>query len=155
MDSQILKIRRAFAGEARIITDLKMRSKASNGYTHEFMEACREELSVSEQDFKTLEIWVAERDHVIVGMLDIRFEDDRCVLEALFVVPEVKGGGIGRALFKKCEARCREEGASIMDVDSDPEAQPFYEKMGMVKTGVVPSGSIAGRFLPRLEKPLT
>ena len=88
-------------------------------------------------------------------MLDVRIENDRGILEALFVDPEIKGAGIGRKLFEKCEQRCREQGAKVIDVDSDPEAQTFYEKMGMVKTGEIPSGSIAGRFLPRLEKQLS
>ncbi|NNC38099.1 MAG: GNAT family N-acetyltransferase [Acidimicrobiales bacterium] len=154
MKNKEITIRYVQKGEAKAITNLKMRSKASNGYSPEFMDACRDELSVSEGDFETLEIWVAERDHAIVGMLDIRFEDARCILEALFIDPEIKSAGIGRLMFEKCEQRCREAGASLIEVDSDPEAQAFYEKMGMIKTGEIPSGSIAGRFLPRLEKHL-
>ena len=147
-------MRYAEKGEAKIVTDLKMRSKASNGYSQEFMDACREELSVSEHDIESLEIWVAVKGDEIAGMLDIRLDNSRCVLEALFIDPAIKGGGIGRKLFEKCEERCREEGVRFIEVDSDPEAQAFYEKMGMIKTGEIPSGSIAGRFLPRLEKQL-
>lgn len=155
MINQSVTIRRAREGEAKAITDLKIISKASNGYSQEFMIACRDELSVSENDLISLEIWIVEQRAAIVGMLDIRFMDDRCTLEALFVDPEIKGGGIGRALFETCEARCREQGALVIDVDSDPEAQTFYEKMGMRKIGEVPSGSIAERFLPRMEKRLS
>lgn len=147
-------IRIARQSEAKTISDLKMRSKASNGYSEKFMEACRDELAVSEGDLQQFEIWVAEQGHSIVGMLDIRFDEQKCTLEALFIDPEIKGAGIGRLLFDKCEQRCREEHAVVIEVDSDPEAQAFYEKMGMVKTGEIPSGSIAGRFLPRLEKGL-
>ena len=154
MKNAKITIRYAGKGEAGTITDLKMRSKASNGYTQKFMDACREELTVSEKDIHDFEIWVALQAGAIVGMLDIRFNNERGVLEALFVDPEIKGGGIGRRLFEKCEQRCREEGVTVIDVDSDPEAQAFYERMGMVKTGDIPSGSIAGRFLPRLEKSL-
>jgi hypothetical protein len=37
-----------------------------------------------------------------------------------------------------------------MTIDADPGAVPFYERMGAVPAGLVPSGSIPGRFLPRL-----
>jgi len=155
MNKSIITIRYARKGEAQAITDLKMTSKASNGYSQEFMDACRAELTVTEQDIDVYEIWIAERLEKIVGMLDVRFENNRGVLEALFIDPNIKGAGIGRKLFEKCEQRCREERVSVIDVDSDPEAQAFYEKMGMVKTCEIPSGSIAGRFLPRLEKDLS
>lgn len=154
MNKSIVTIRYAQKGEAQTITELKMISKQSNGYSQEFMDACRAELTVSETDIDEFEIWVAARNNQIVGMLDIRFENDRGILEALFIDPNIKGAGIGRLLFEKCAQRCREEGVRVIEVDSDPEAQAFYEKMGMIKTGEIPSGSIAGRFLPRLEKTL-
>jgi hypothetical protein len=45
----------------------------------------------------------------------------------------------------------RVRGGRVMGVDADPFAAPFYKRMGMREIGVSPSGSIPGRFLPRLS----
>jgi hypothetical protein len=36
-------------------------------------------------------------------------------------------------------------------VDADPYAAAFYRRCGAIDVGLVPSGSIPGRFLPRLR----
>jgi hypothetical protein len=38
--------------------------------------------------------------------------------------------------------------------DSDRHAEGFYRAMGMRRIGEAPSGSIPGRMLPRLAKPI-
>ena len=43
------ELRRAVAGDANALSDLSFRSKASNGYDADFMDACREELAVTPQ----------------------------------------------------------------------------------------------------------
>ncbi len=37
-----------------------------------------------------------------------------------------------------------------MTIEADPDAAPFYRRLGARDTGLVPSGSIAGRWLPKL-----
>nr|WP_211354784.1 hypothetical protein [Stackebrandtia albiflava] len=34
--------------------------------------------------------------------------------------------------------------------DADPGAEPFYRRMGAVRIGEAPSGSVPGRVLPRM-----
>jgi GNAT superfamily N-acetyltransferase len=41
------------------------------------------------------------------------------------------GEGIGRALFHRALRRGRSPGAKILEVEFDPHAPGFYEKMGM------------------------
>ncbi len=41
-----------------------MRSKQSNGFEDEFMEACREEVAVNEGHFSTTNYWVSEADEI-------------------------------------------------------------------------------------------
>ena len=54
-----LTLRRARPGEAAELTALILASKRSNGYDDAFMAACADELSVSEDDILTNQIWVA------------------------------------------------------------------------------------------------
>jgi hypothetical protein len=41
-------------------------------------------------------------------------------------------------------------GARRVFIEADPDAAPFYRRMGARDAGLAPSGSIAGRMLPRL-----
>ena len=54
----------------------------------------------------------------------------------------------------KAVAAARKLGAHEMIIEADPGAAPFYERMGSRRAGEVPSGSVAGRVLPRYRHPL-
>ena len=41
--------------------------------------------------------------------------------------------------------------AAELRIEADPEAVPFYQRMGAKITGSAPSGSIPGRRLPLLR----
>jgi hypothetical protein len=41
-------------------------------------------------------------------------------------------------------------GAARMTIEADPDAAPFYRHLGARDIGLAPSGSIAGRVLPKL-----
>jgi N-acetylglutamate synthase-like GNAT family acetyltransferase len=118
------------------------------------MDACLEELTVKPERVETGEIWVAERDGKVVGVLEVIPEDGLAEVFLCFVDPSAMGLGIGRMLWAKAEEIARESGLSEMGVDSDPNAEGFYQAMGAVTVGWAPSGSIPGRMLPRLMKTL-
>ena len=150
-----ITIRRARAGEAAALTALALRSKAAHGYDAAFMAQCVPELTVPPERIATGEVWVAE-DGVggIAGYFEIAREGEAAEVLAMFVEPGRFGRGIGRALWQKLEERARATGAHIISVDSDPHALGFYRRCGCIDRGERPSGSIAGRMLPYLEKPL-
>lgn len=45
-------------------------------------------------------------------------------------------------------------GADELIIEADPDAAPFYKRMGAEDAGLVQSGSITGRLLPKLIKDL-
>ncbi len=138
------------------ITPLAFRSKASNGYDAAFMAACRAELTFDAGSFARGETWLYEdAAGRVLGFFDLRLEDGTAEVYALFVEPDCKGAGVGRALWSMLAARAAALGAGRIGVDSDPAAVPFYLRMGMEPAGEAPSGSIPGRMLPRLIKALT
>ena len=71
-------------------------------------------------------------------------------LQKLFVEPAALRGGVGKALFGWAIDAAREMGASRMIIEADPDAAPFYRRLGARDIGYAPSGSIAGRMLPKL-----
>ena len=132
-----------------------MRSKALWGYDAAFMAMCLEELTVQPDAIEAGEVWVAEESDAIVGLLEIVPEGRAAELRLIFVEPGAVRSGVGRALWRHAEKRARAHGAKTLALDADPNAVPFYERMGMTIVGEEPSGSIPGRMLPRMEKRLT
>ncbi|MEU1569313.1 GNAT family N-acetyltransferase [Streptomyces mirabilis] len=143
-------IRPARATEARMLTDLALRSKAHWGYDAEFLEACREELTVAANEVTRRRAMVADRDGHILGFTTLEGEPPTSVLGMMFIDPWAIGQGIGRLLFEHTIAAGRDLGFTQLTIDADPNAEPFYRAMGAVRVGNVPSGSIAGRVLPQM-----
>lgn len=155
MEAPPLVIRPAVPPDVDFLTGLAMRSKASHGYDEIFMEQCREELAIREQTLGERDVWVAENDGTIVGFFGLEPPNHGVAeVNPIFVEPGLQQSGVGRALWQKLEERARFAGAKAIGLDSDPNAQGFYEKMGMRAIGWSPSGSIPGRVLPRMQKPL-
>jgi N-acetylglutamate synthase-like GNAT family acetyltransferase len=94
---------------------------------------------------------VAEIDGDLVGMAQVTVKGDIAELDKLFVEPGRLRSGGGRALFDWAKNTARQAGATILVIESDPDASGFYRCMGAVDDGVSPSGSIPGRFTPRLK----
>ena len=67
------------------------------------------------------------------------FEDaPECYLAELYVAPERRGRGDGRALLEAAIERARERGASYMDLgtsEDDVAARALYERLGFEKVG--------------------
>jgi len=152
-----LLIRRARPEEAGALTDLVMRSKAHWGYDDDFMALCLPELTVQPAAIAADEVWVAEEaaeGDAPSGILELVPGRDAVELRLIFVAPERMGRGIGAALWRHAEHRTRALGGTAIELDADPNAVPFYERMGMAIVGERPSGSIPGRRLPRMRKVL-
>ena len=146
-----IALRAADPDEAGALSRIAFASKAHWGYDEDFMAACREELTVSEAHIGERNVLVAERDGVLLGFggLSMR-EDGEPEIWHLFVAPEAMGQGAGRLLTEALIERARASGAPRLWVESDPNAENFYQACGFHRVGETPSGSIAGRSLPLL-----
>jgi GNAT superfamily N-acetyltransferase len=144
-----LILRDARAGEAALLSALALRAKAVWGYSPEFMQACRDELTYAAADLARGGFVVAEEDCRVVGFYALApAVDGAAELEALFVEPGRIGHGAGRALIEHAKASAARLGACRMVIQGDPHAARFYAAAGGVRKGTRPSGSIAGRALP-------
>lgn len=146
-----MNIRRAYLYELPGLSDLCLRSKAYWKYDRAFIEACREELTVTPDNLNEDYVMVADDDGLPAGVLHLVIDGTTAELEKLFIDPKWIGKGIGRRLFKWALDTAHAKGATIMNVVADPGAAAFYEKMGFEQFGTFPSGSIAGRELPHMR----
>jgi GNAT superfamily N-acetyltransferase len=148
---KVLLLRRPRPDEAATLTELCLRSKAIWGYNAEFIEACRNELTLTPELVRDSQIQIAEEDGAVVGIAQITVDADVAVLDKLFVEPTRLRSSAGRRLFEWATDAARDLGAGIMQIESDPGAAEFYRRMGAVDDGVARSGSIPGRVIPRLK----
>lgn len=147
----MIRLRPAHPEEAPELTRLCLRSKAVWGYDQAFMEACRDELTISARDFGQSAICVAVNEQKIIGMAQVCAQGDDAQLQKLFIDPAAMRTGAGRNLFAWCVSETRNLQALRLWIEADPDAAAFYRKMGAVNDGTVPSESIPGRVLPRLR----
>ncbi|MHA7899364.1 MAG: GNAT family N-acetyltransferase [Henriciella sp.] len=146
-------LRHPALSELGSLSQLCLRSKAYWGYNEAFMAACAAELTLTENDLQD-EMVVLEDENGLAGLAQVSFDQTGCYLEKLFVDPARMGRGYGRVLYEWAVATARRLGATEMIIDADPDAAPFYTRMGGVRAGEAPSGSVAGRTLPRFVHPL-
>ena len=120
------------------------------GYDSNFMEACRGELTFESGDLRSTAIAVAETDGKVVGVAQVKVVGHEAELLKLFVEPTTLRGGVGRSLFVWAIDQASIGGANRLVIEADPDAAPFYRRLGAGDCGFAPSASIAGRMLPRL-----
>jgi len=118
------------------------------------MTACQNELTLRPDELQSTHLQVAERDSTVVGLAQVKVTDTDADLLKLFVEPALLRSGVGRLLFEWATARARGLGAVRMIIEADPDAAPFYERMGARYAGFAPSQSIPGRMLPRMQMEL-
>lgn len=147
-------LRSATEADLPLINPMILRSKAHWGYDAVFMKACVDELTLTPSDITENPTIVAVFASRIIGVARINLSD-AAVLEELYVDPAAMGQGAGRVLFNWCRETARAAGCTIMTLDADPQAEPFYQAMGATRIGLVPSGSIADRFLPQMSFEIT
>ncbi|MBL4598481.1 MAG: GNAT family N-acetyltransferase [Rhizobiaceae bacterium] len=146
-------IRPAKPHEAKALSDLSMRSKRSNGYDDSFMDACSEELTITENQLSSGEYWVADAGAICgcVNLSPDKTDKTTGEINTFFIDLEWQRKGIGRLLWAKILEQAEQTGLSKLTLDADPFAVPFYEALGFEIVGENPSGSIPGRVLPRMS----
>lgn len=147
----VAQIRHARPEEAGAISALALRSKGHWGYSQEFLEACRAELTYSTEDCASGNVVVAERDGSLLGFYALGGSPPHGELAALFVDLDNIGRGMGAYLLQHALRTAASRGFETLTLDADPGAELFYVRHGAVRISEVASGSLPGRVLPQLQ----
>lgn len=148
-----MHLRRAVPEDAPQLSTLMFHSKAYWGYSDDFMERFRTSVTISSEDIAQGEVFVLENDEgKALGFCHLKFLKDNQTqihLEDLFIAPKAIGTGCGKLLFEHAVATARSFGYREITLESDPNAEEFYVKMGARRVSLRES-SIPGRFLPQM-----
>ncbi len=140
---------KATSQDAQILSELAMRSKAHWGYDESFMSQAHDELTYDASDLEEHTTFIEIDNGLTMGFYQlIHINDSTVELDALFIEPKLIGQGLGQQLFNHAVSQARESGYKTMSLQSDPNAEGFYLKLGCVIVGEKPSLSIPGRLLP-------
>lgn len=131
-----LLFRRAQAEDAAELTEIAQAAKRHWGYPAEWMEAWREELTITAEMIRRHQVGLAELGGKIIGTYSLINDAGGWHLEHFWLQPAHIGRGLGRALFAEAVRQARALGLSELRIKSDPNAEPFYLKMGAVRTGL-------------------
>jgi ribosomal protein S18 acetylase RimI-like enzyme len=112
-----------------------------------FLEAHPDAIVVPVELVNRGQVRVAVQSDAVVGFSSYVIGDATTwEVEDLFVRPDLMRRGIGRRLLDEMIATAAEAGCTRLEVAANPQALGFYEKLGFVAVGVVPT-----RFRPAIR----
>lgn len=146
-------IRPARPDEAAPLTRIAHAAKRHWGYPEEWIARWRDALTITPEYLGSHAVSVAaEAMSPPHGFYALSMRGDTAVLDHLWVEPRWMGQGIGRELLGHAVGTARAQGAARLEIDSDPHAEAFYQRMGALRIGEVRADvDEVRRVLPRLE----
>ncbi|MET0552929.1 MAG: GNAT family N-acetyltransferase [Vicinamibacteria bacterium] len=150
-------IRRARPADAEELTQIARAAKASWEYPAEWLDAWRDELTITAEYVAQNQVFVAETGDGLAGVAALERVRGEAVLEHVWVAASHQRRGIGEALVRHVLAVASEAGDRIVRVTSDPQAVGFHERLGGRVAGTVPAPmpGAPARVLTVLELPVT
>ena len=146
-----IRLRRARADEADLLSELALRSKGHWGYDQAFLDACRAELTFRPEEISARFIVVAESADQVLGFYSVDGQPPVGELGNMWVEPDWIGTGLGRRLWEHAIREAGKVGFTTLHIGAEPAAEGFYRAMGAERIGATPSDSIPGRTLPLLQ----
>jgi GNAT superfamily N-acetyltransferase len=144
-----MQIIRAIPDDAAALTQIAFAAKRHWGYPESWIQQWSGLLTIEPQYIAAHESYVAMMDGRILGFYSLKTELRELHLEHLWVLPEMMRQGFGRALFSHAVARVKALGHASLQIESDPNAAIFYERMGARRAGArITETEGASRELP-------
>ncbi|HMR98830.1 MAG TPA: GNAT family N-acetyltransferase [Anaerolineales bacterium] len=131
----MMLIRNVRADEYKLLSELAISAKRHWGYPEQWMEIWAPQLTFTPEYFEAHEGWAAVDGEKPVAFYTLEDKNGIAWLENLWVSPEYIGRGVGKELFHHAVTLARQRGYKSLQLEADPNATGFYERMGMMKIG--------------------
>ena len=146
-----MTIEKANIDENEILSEITKKSKAFWGYSREQILKWDNNLTITKDYIKKYDVFKLEIDEKIIGYYSYIKKGNYYVkLDNLFILPEYIGKGFGKLLMNDFLDRIRKENTKKIILNSEPNAEKFYSKIGFQKIGEFET-SIKNRFMPIME----
>lgn len=146
-----MNIEIATIADAKILTEVTIESKDYWGYGEEQIKAWTDLLTITEDYIQEKEVYKLQYENHIIGYYAYAKLDDSVIkLDNLFIRPNAIGSGLGKKLMIDLFERIQNMEFDRLVLDSDPNAEQFYSKLGFKVIGKMET-SIQNRFLPIME----
>ncbi len=133
-----IRIVRARPEQAERLTQIAHAAKSYWGYPTHWIELWHNQLTITKQSILQNEVYAAvDDDETLLGFYSLAGSGERMVLDDLWVQPHSLHAGVGRMLFEHAVRLATENGARRIEIESDPNAEGFYQKMGAETVGEV------------------
>lgn len=130
-------IQRAQTSDAARLSQIAHAAKSYWGYPARWIEQWHNQLTITPVHIATQEVWNAHCEESILGFYSLAGSGEILRLDNMWVLPVSIGQGIGSRLFRHAMQRAGALGATAVEIESDPHAEGFYQKMGAVTVGEV------------------
>ena len=130
IDPSCAVIRPGRLEDAGALNELTKRSVMYWGYEPAFLEWEPEAITVDHSFMGRASTFVLEESSVLAGYYALVVQDRGLSLDKLFIDPPWIGRGYGRLLWDHAIAEAGRLGFSSITLLADPNAAPFYTKVG-------------------------
>ena len=142
-------IRKAVEQDVGKLNAVAYMSKAYWGYSKEFLDKSNASITVTKEYLEEYPTYILELNENIIAFYSFSFQPNR--LEAMFIEPNYIGKGFGRLLWSDVMQKAIQFNWTEFVLDSDPNAEGFYIRMGAKRLGTIPSPVIPNRVLPVMQ----
>ena len=130
-----VQIERATSKTHRRLSEIAHAAKRHWGYPEAWMREWRDALTITPEFIADNEVYAASVGDEIVGFYALVGNGAKVTLDHLWLLPSQMGAGIGRQLFNHAMATARRRGAIEVEIEADPNAASFYERVGATRVG--------------------
>ena len=146
-----MKIEKANIAENDILSKITKKSKAFWGYSKEQILKWNNNLTITKNYIEKNDVFKLVIENKIIGYYSyLKIENQNVKLDNLFILPEYIGKGYGIVLMNDFLQKMKKENIKKIILDSEPNAEKFYAKIGFKKIGEFET-SIKNRFMPIME----
>ena len=144
-------IRRSAISEQKELEALQLRASLTNAGDRDALLAHPDAIELPIDQIATGAVFVSERNGAIVGFAALlpRLDGD-VELDSLFVDPDFRRCGAGRAIVDPCVQIVRAQGSAALCVIGNPHAYEFYSACGFNFMGTIKTRFGSGLLMRKM-----